>query len=825
MEFPGIWFVGLQASASVRLEQGVAARSVLKIKTMLRVLMGTLLLMASAGWARPALAQAATPPSSTGAKKSADRQKKSANSGTAHQAAAHRGISHGQRPNRKPDKSKGRRSRARLRLLRQAFVASSQLRPMAQQLQTLHTPAAYAGVERYARAHRGEAADAAYLALGNAYLSDQKYPEATASFRQARQSGNALADYAEYLEAKADVAQQQYPQAEALLTGFDARHPESILMHRATLLLAQVYIAEGDPQSALKQLAELENSTEGRTAAYLLTLAQARQMAGDHNAALQLYRQIYTDYANSDEATQAMSQLHAMSQASSLTIKERVQHAEGLARAGNYTAAAAQYQALAADSSIAGSPNINLYLAYAALYDYRQEHHVEASDLARLSDTNDEAGALRLYLMIESARDRSDVGQVQSLLQQMQQRFAQSKWTAEALFSAGNMAMVANDLPTAIQDYTALVNNFPAQPQAARSHWHAAWLTYRLGDTKTAAQLFEEQIARYPSQPQTAAAIYWRGRIYQDVEKNDAAAVACYNALIANYHHYYYAELARKQLAELQDVTATRLSLLARIPAPSVPALSVDVPGENEHVIRAGLLANAGLNQYIAPEIQASPDSAEWAAYAEAKIYASYGENFHALHALKRVVHSYFAVPMDEIPRGYWNLLFPQANWPALTQNAKANGLDPYLVVSLIRQESEFNPGAISYANAYGLMQLLPSVGRELAHKAHVRHFQTSSLLNPDVNLRLGTIYLWQLMDEFNGQTEYALAAYNAGDDRVKSWLANGPYADLPTFVESIPFTETREYVQAILRNVKMYRRLYEDTSEKGTAKHAVASQ
>ena len=127
----------------------------------------------------------------------------------------------------------------------------------------------------------------------------------------------------------------------------------------------------------------------------------------------------------------------------------------------------------------------------------------------------------------------------------------------------------------------------------------------------------------------------------------------------------------------------------------------------------------------------------------------------------------------------------------------------------MIRQESEFNPAAISYANAWGLLQLLPRVGKALAKQERVRPFRTTYLLNPDVNLKLGTVYFRQLMDEFNGQPEYALAAYNAGDDRVKAWLANGPYASLPEFVESIPFTQTREYVQAILRNREIYRRLY----------------
>ena len=127
-------------------------------------------------------------------------------------------------------------------------------------------------------------------------------------------------------------------------------------------------------------------------------------------------------------------------------------------------------------------------------------------------------------------------------------------------------------------------------------------------------------------------------------------------------------------------------------------------------------------------------------------------------------------------------------------------------MASLIRQESEFNPSVISYANAWGLMQLLPSVGKAMAREEGIAHFQTFQLLDPETNIRLGTRYLRQMLDRFGGVQRYALAAYNAGDSRVADWEAAGPYAGMDEFVESIPFTQTREYVQAILRNEEIYR-------------------
>jgi soluble lytic murein transglycosylase len=105
-------------------------------------------------------------------------------------------------------------------------------------------------------------------------------------------------------------------------------------------------------------------------------------------------------------------------------------------------------------------------------------------------------------------------------------------------------------------------------------------------------------------------------------------------------------------------------------------------------------------------------------------------------------------------------------------------------------------------------MQLLPKVGKNIAKQEKIKHYKAAQLFTPGVNLQLGTRYFRAMVDQF-GAFEYALAAYNAGTDRVQSWLGDGKYRDPQEFVESITFTETREYVQAILRNANMYRQLY----------------
>jgi soluble lytic murein transglycosylase len=135
--------------------------------------------------------------------------------------------------------------------------------------------------------------------------------------------------------------------------------------------------------------------------------------------------------------------------------------------------------------------------------------------------------------------------------------------------------------------------------------------------------------------------------------------------------------------------------------------------------------------------------------------------------------------------------------------------LDPFLVAGLARQESEFNPDVISSAKAYGLMQVRPGTARAFARRAGIARFTTRTLLQPNSNLRIGTMVFRSMLDQNGGNLEHTIASYNAGPSRVVDWRTWSNFREPAEFIESIPFTETRDYVQAVLRNADVYRRLY----------------
>jgi soluble lytic murein transglycosylase len=189
-------------------------------------------------------------------------------------------------------------------------------------------------------------------------------------------------------------------------------------------------------------------------------------------------------------------------------------------------------------------------------------------------------------------------------------------------------------------------------------------------------------------------------------------AAANYRAIVRAYQHFFYAQMARQRLAALGNTQAGAAAATGSHSALPVPHLVDTFPEDSPHLAKARLLANAGLNEYIAQEIKADPNSSSWSALAEAQIYSSYGETYRAVRALKRAMPNAASASIQSIPLVYWRILFPEPWWDTIQAESAKNHLDPYLVASLIRQESEFDPSAVSYANAYGLMQLLPSVGK-----------------------------------------------------------------------------------------------------------------
>jgi len=694
--------------------------------------------------------------------------------------------------------------------MRQAFVESTSLRPMAEQLLQDRSMPAYAGVQAYALAHAREDAGAlAWLVLGYAHVLDKDYGKAIDPLNRAKLHAGDLGDYVAYYLGTSYLETGHTAEALANLADFAKTHPDSLLGRDAQVSYADALLLEGQAAEATSLLERIRVPIRSDVE---FALGRAYAASGQTAKAAETLGNIYYTMPAATEADAAYAELRKLPSVPPPTVAQLKTRAEALISRHRYSDAADEYRNLVNAASPDDRPKMQLALADALHRGGRNRDAKQVLD--SLGSLQGELNAQRLYLLGQVAFAANDNDMFYRTVDELRQADPTSLWLEQALLSAANLHLVHHEYDQALDSFREAQQRFPDGPRASYVHWKAAWLTLRQGRNEDAKKAFEEQIALYPSAGETPAALYWRARLAEE-DNQFAMARAFYQKLSDRYRNFYYAELARQRLKSLPaagDAT-TQYALLDRIPPldSSGKVTDSEPPSDELHVQKAELLANGGLVDFAVRELQAaaSTGGGSWAPAETAQLYVETGHYDRAIEYMKHSAPNYFALDIPDLPRKYWEALFPKPYWADLKRSSAANGLDPYLVASLIRQESEFNPVAVSRANAVGLMQLLPKTGKLVAKESKLKRYNASQLYTPAVNMELGTRYFRGMVDKFGGSFEYALAAYNAGSDRVNEWLAQGKYRDPQEFVESIPFTETREYVQAILRNASVYKQLY----------------
>jgi len=618
-----------------------------------------------------------------------------------------------------------------------------------------------------------------------------------------------IGDYVRYLAAEALARGDDLTAARASALSVADRYPKSRLAPRALLLAATIDLRTGQDASAQSVLVRLINtypdSSDLPDALYLL--AQTAEALGQADAAALTYRDVRLLTPASGYADGAADRITVLQAAGvrlpPLTATQRVDRAERLLRAGVPDGAMSEAQSIVDDTKDGAVVTRALRVVADSARNLRR-YDVAARTLGLVIDRS--PAERRPGLRIEQARLYVRAKDPTRALAALDSTLASGTEAekAEALYlkalvledqarDAAQAKAAARLESEAIAAYRLVASNHPSREAAAASLWRLGWLAYDKRDTHGAQKNWSRLIELGSAGAYRMPAIYWTARARE--QAGAAGAADLYNRILAEAPRSYYGMLAAARLGRAREGGVS-----GQIVLPPEPRTAL---ADDAAFARVVLLRRINLVEEAATELE---DAVQGAVSDPVRLYGMAGvyieaERYHmALRIMRRHFQPLAATGDPALPRAFWEMFYPYAWRDEMRDAAQRRGIDPYLVAAVVREESSYYPRATSRAGARGLMQLMPATARLMA--------PAGNLEDPGFNIELGTRFLAELMRDFS-DPRLAVAAYNAGPNRVRQWLNTRRSDDLEAFVEQIPYDETRLYVKRVVLAWDEYRRIY----------------
>jgi soluble lytic murein transglycosylase len=625
-------------------------------------------------------------------------------------------------------------------------------------------------------------------------------------------SGTPLAAYASYYRALALAGLNRVGEATELLDRIEQSSPGQ----RGYLFDEAIPIKRADFDVARLDARDAVDTLEGLSKEKFLTspedvwlkLGRAAEAAGDRGKAIDAYRKVYYESPLSLQALDAQNLLARLDEATlSDRFKLELARGERIFNARRWAQARAGFAPLA---SLASGDDKELIALRIAECDYYLERFRASRDAVTPFLANASRKAEARFFYLTATRALGDYSAYVLEARALVDEFPDSSWALETLNNLASHYVIVDDDAMADTVFRELVQRFPDSRYAERAYWKIGWWAYRNGRFADAAAAFDAGSSTFPRADTRPAWLYWSGRAHDQIGEATLANER-YRIELADYGNSYYGRLTAKIVDGRTVVPVPdSVTVASTPPTPPIPTAAVI------RQLVALELYDAALKelQYAqrawgnSPPIEAT---IAWIRHEQAQNETAPERFDHlrgAINIMKRAYPQYLAAGGQELPAAVLEVIYPLDYWPLIDKYSKENGLDPYLMTALIAQESTFTADVRSPANAYGLMQLLPSTGRRYAQRLGIRPFSTASLTRPETNIRLGMANFKDLIERFGG-VHFALASYNAGDSRVAAWLDERPGLPQDEFIDAIPYPETQNYVKRILGTAEDYRRLY----------------
>jgi soluble lytic murein transglycosylase len=646
-------------------------------------------------------------------------------------------------------------------------------------------------------------------ALLGLFLFDQKrFEEAVPVLQRAAQHEGPIAPFLRLRLIEAESGRGSLAGAISAAAQIVATAPNTSAATIARLRLPALYTQADDPaaaEAAFQQtlLLPIDELSERD----FVDLGSLLENAGRADLAAQLRMRILRQYPEGRYTEKTFGELleSALAPLDALTLDESVQLASDLARVNRYEQALTLLRKIEQRFPDAEMNDLYRKVRLRALFNSRNYSQL-------LSETEDQRlpDPALLLLRARAAWRDDKPSTFLAGLAEIEKRFPESREAIDAKVQR------AKYYSTDEVDYEKSIANLQKALAAGASGnegenlWTVGWIYFRAGEHDQALKTFDQYIASYPDGDYKTNSLFWSAKIH-DRHGRTAERDARLRQVMLEYPYSYYSYRAREILGEPAVAPAEVPNGLV---FPDVDGQLASLADPRFEAVRE--LMEVDLLRDASREMKtlaaAYPENLA-VAFMLADVYVAAGEPFKANGILQRRFRQFVRHGGSNIPPRFWEILFPLGYWETLRAEAEKRGLDPYLLASIIRQESGFEPTTVSNAGAVGLMQIMPEEAARIASIAGIEGITRERLFDPEENIAVGAAEYSQKLGTMGGNPILAIAAYNAGEQAVGRWIAQTPLDDLDLFVEAIPYAETRLYVKTVTRNRFEYRRIYESST------------
>lgn len=638
--------------------------------------------------------------------------------------------------------------------------------------------------------------------------SQGNFTQAEDIFRKTLDVKFPLEDYSLYFLGAIASSHGELENSRQYFYQLQQRFPQSVWIPHVDLQLAKLSLAENKNQQALAELRALRKLSpkKGIAEEALFLAAQTHEALGELKQAYSRYQELRRTSPLSVMAAMARNELKRLrGKYPELFRLDRLdalaEEGESLVREREYSEAEKVYRQIL-DQVPKGPLRPYFLMGLANLYRAarkREEAIPIFSEIFKTYPDSPQAPAA-LYRLAETYWNRDENVKALDYFKQLGERYPKSSFSDVASLASARIYESLGEPDDALRLYQDFSIKFPGSPAREEAQWRLAWIHYLRADYEGAYAAFRRLAVDKGEGRYQTPALYWQGRAAQKTGRAEEAKQIFLQILNAQEESYYKGPAA-KWLEKMGGVVAEGKAASGQASLETTPSLSRD---HQFHLIRAQELAQLSLNRLAIAELDEIQNSGNDHLPLKIILMREYVRNGAYLRSV--ALASQISLPAEELNR----YRYPLAYWETIQKRAAESGLDPYLVLALIRQESLFDPKALSPASAFGLMQLLPSTAVRVAAQLGLPPPQRERLFEPDLNLTLGTHYLKELLQRYSNDIVKAIAAYNAGENAVARWEKQISAEDEEEFIERIPYTETRLYVKLVLRNHRLYRQIYD---------------